>query len=1000
MKLRRIIVVVSFWLSPAAVSAQALSGIAGTVRDTSGGVMPGVTVEAASAALIERVRSAQTDSQGVYRIVDLRPGTYSVTFTLPGFQTVVRTGVELPAAFTATVNAVLAVGGLEETITVSGGAPLVDARGVLHQQTVSRVTLDALPSTRRLADYATLLPGAVTSAQDVGGLMGERGAAFSVNGGRSGDITTQQDGMTLTILNSTTFSWNPHNTEQVSLQTGGISAESLAPGVQVSIVPKDGGNRFGGSVTGAYSNPSLQSGNLTEELQARGLTATPSLRKLYDVGASLGGPFKQNRLWFFSAYRNWAASRYVPGNFWNKLQDSPVGTDPVWRVVFYEPDANRPAYTNDFYEDRSLRLTWQISAKDKFAVSYGSQDNCNCPFDDLAAGGNLPAPEATGLHYYQPNWLTSASWSRPATNRLLFEAGFGVNRAAVNAKRQPGVSDFHIAITELSTNTRYGARAAGIGAPGNYSTNLNTLQMSQRFSVSYITGSHAFKAGVNVLEFLQGHKNYTAFNQINGARAYSFRNRQPVSITLYSTPFGFTHRTLTTGLYAQDQWTVRRLTLNMGVRYDAFNGWTNEQQFPAGLFVPARVLPPVKNSPDWKNINPRVGAAYDLFGTGRTALKGYLGRYVIGTSGNSNVTLNNPATNQAVSATRTWNDANGNYVPDCVLDGSVPGANGECGGLSDLSFGQVRSAGSTRFADEVLGGGLNGSQPYNWQGSLSVQHELRPGTAVDVAYFRTWYGNFRVTDNLAVTPAHYDPYCITVPSDSRLPGSGEQACGFYDIAPTMFGRVDNLVTFASAFGRQTEVYNGVVASVRMRFSQGGVISGGLSIGRTVTDNCFVVDSPQQAHPDLCHVSPPWSDGTQVKFLAVYPLPWDLQASAIYQNISGAQITAPYAVPNAQVAPSLGRNLGACRGAAICNATVTVPLIAPRTRYDDRVQQLDLRLTRSFSASRAKIHANLDLYNALNMSPVLSMVTAYGPRWLDAVQILPGRLLKFGFRVDF
>ncbi|MGH7461729.1 MAG: hypothetical protein ACREMA_11985, partial [Longimicrobiales bacterium] len=582
---------------------------------------------------------------------------------------------------------------------------------------------------------------------------------------------------------------------------------------------------------------------------------------------------------------------------------------------------------------------------------------------------------------YQPNSLVSSSWSRPATNRLLVEAGFGLNRAAVNSKRQPGVGPFDIAITELSNNLRYGSRAGGIIAPGNYSTNLNTLQLSQRFSLSYITGSHAFKAGINLLEFLQGHKNTNAFNQIHGARAYSFRNRIPTSITLYSTPFGFTHRTLATGLYAQDQWTLRQLTLNLGVRYDAFNGWANEQHFPAGLFVPARDLPAVEDSPDWKNINPRVGAAYDLFGNGRTAVKASLGRFVIGTSGNGNVTLNNPALNQAISATRTWTDSNLNYVPDCVLDASVPGANGECGALSDLTFGQVRTTGNTRFSDVSLGGGLNESQGYNWQASVSFQHELRQGMALNVGYFRTWYGNFRFTDNLAVSAADYSPFCVTAPIDTRLSGSGQQVCDLYDLSPAKFGLVDNLVDMAKNYGTQTEVFNGIDVTLNTRFAQGGVVSGGLSVGQTVTDNCFVVDSPQQARPGFCHVAPPWSAGTQVKFLVVYPLPWNLQTSATYQNIPGIPITATYPAPNAQIASSLGRNIGSCRGAATCTSNLNTELVAPQTRYEDRLQQVDLRFTRRFQIAQTAVLGNFDIYNMLNASAILSQNAGYGSQWL-------------------
>ena len=375
--------------------------------------------------------------------------------------------------------------------------------------------------------------------------------------------------------------------------------------------------------------------------------------------------------------------------------------------------------------------------------------------------------------------------------------------------------------------------------------------------------------------------------------------------------------------------------------------------------------------------------------------------------------LNNPITNQSNSATRTSTDANGNYVPDCVLGPGIPGANGECGALSDLAFGQVRAEGTTRYADEVLGSGLNGGQGYNWQGSVAVQHELRPGIGVNVAYFRTWYGNLTVTDNRALTSADYDPYCITAPADPRLPGGGGyQVCGMYDIKPTRFGLVDNLITHTTTYGNRSEAFNGIDVTLNARFAQGGVVSGGLSVGRTMIDTCVLNSEPQVIDPGItgfatfprtpeyCHISPPWSAGTQVKFLVVYPLPWNLQTSATYQNLPGIPISASHVATNAQILPSLGRNLGACRGAATCNATTTIELMPPSTQFEDRIQQVDLRFSRRFDTGPLQVSANFDLYNAFNASSVLSSVTRLGPQYLNAVNILAGRLFKFGFQLDF
>jgi len=335
-------------------------------------------------------------------------------------------------------------------------------------------------------------------------------------------------------------------------------------------------------------------------------------------------------------------------------------------------------------------------------------------------------------------------------------------------------------------------------------------------------------------------------------------------------------------------------------------------------------------------------------------------------------------------------------VPDCDLRNPSP--NGECGAWSDRTFGQVRGS-NTRYAKDALEG-FN-QQGYNWQGSVALQHELMPRVALNIGYFRTWYGGFQVTDNQAVTPADYDPFCITAPVDPRLPNSGRQVCGLFDLRPEAFGRVDNLVTQASHYGKQSEVFNGVDVTLSARFGEGGQIQGGLSTGRTATDNCFVVDSPQQVRPDFCHISRPWSAATQLKLLAVYPLPWALQASAIYQNIPGIPMAASYVATNREIAQSLGRNLGACRGAAICNASAApFDLIPPQTLFEGRLQQLDLRFSRIFRMAQFRLQGNLDIYNVLNANDILNMQGRYGPRWLDAVQILGGRLVKFGAQIDF
>ena len=214
-----------------------------------------------------------------------------------------------------------------------------------------------------------------------------------------------------------------------------------------------------------------------------------------------------------------------------------------------------------------------------------------------------------------------------------------------------------------------------------------------------------------------------------------------------------------------------------------------------------------------------------------------------------------------------------------------------------------------------------------------------------------------------------------MPTDSRLPNSGKQLCGLYDLKPALFGRSDLLARPDSDFGDLTKVYNGFEVTMNARFGQGGSFTGGVSMGRTVEDNCVVVDSPQDAREGFCKVSPPWSAGTGVGITFVYPLPFDIRTSAIYQNSPGIPITAQLVVPNAAIVPSLGRNLSACPPTGACNANVTVDVIEPRSMFEQRLQQLDLRLSRTFQLGGSRrLRGNFDVYNVLNASNVLNMNT--------------------------
>jgi hypothetical protein len=472
------------------------------------------------------------------------------------------------------------------------------------------------------------------------------------------------------------------------------------------------------------------------------------------------------------------------------------------------------------------------------------------------------------------------------------------------------------------------------------------------------------------------------------AVSYRFNNLVPNQVTLSGAPWTQKDRFNDLGLFVQDRWTVNKLTLNAGLRFDYFYGWVPAQDVAASRFLPARSFQRLEGVPSWKDLNPRVGASYDVAGNGRTALKVAIGRYVKKV-GPSITGANNPIESSVNSSSRAWNDANGNYIPDCELTNFA--RNGECEAIDNRNFGLINPL-ANRWADDVLRGFA--VREFNWDLSTEVQQQLNTYLSFTAGYYRNWHGNILATDNLSVTSADFDAYSITAPVDSRLPGGGGyEVAGLYDIKPEKFGQVSNLVTQASNFGNPKRINDFVNFSVNARFRSGATLGGGIDTGRTVSDNCYVIDSPQQLLN--CRVVTPPKGQTQFKMFGVYPLPAQFTLSFAYQNLAGTDVLANYAATTAQILPSLGRNLaGGAR-------TATVPLLVPMTRFDDRVPRLDLRATKKVQVTdRAGLQLNLDVYNALNAGAVRTVNTTYGSAWLNALQILDARIFQVSASLTF
>src|SRR5688572_1039157 len=604
---------------PSAAGAQVLGTVAGNVKDGSGAVLPGVTVEAASPALIEKVRSAVTDGNGQYQIVNLPPGIYSVTFTLPGFATVKRDALDVSVNFTSTVDAEMKVGSVEETITVTGESPIVDIQSAALTRSVTSETFKELPSGGSWIQMAALVPAIRASNTDVGGVLGDQtGAEVSAHGARNGDGVSMIDGMRIGNMylssNLTNMSLSPLLFDQVDIQLSGQSGETGTNGVIMNAIPKAGGNRFSGSALANGSGPSLQGSNVTADLNARGLTgASSTLKTLYDINGAVGGPIKQDKVWFY------ATSRYFTNEYYLASRFYPVNASSFVR----QNDTSKQAYGGTYTYDNNGRVTWAINEKQKFSGWYAFQYKVD-PHWVINATISPEAARITTWH----TQLSTFKWTYTATNKLLFEAGVAPGQSPDTILAPPD-RIAGISITEQGSpvGSSVGARPVTYRAPTGFDFYDDLPSQTFTGSMSYVTGSHNFKIGS---ELQRGWFRRGDNNDSTGGIWYRTRDYVPNLVTIQAPNAGWQNNLdYNLGIYAQDRWTLDRLTLSGGLRVDLQKESTSDFTALPHKWLPNRntFFPGVEVT-NWKDINPRMSAAYDLFGTGKTALKASASRGV------------------------------------------------------------------------------------------------------------------------------------------------------------------------------------------------------------------------------------------------------------------------------------------------------------------------------------------------------------------------------------
>jgi len=1047
-------------LLPGTVFAQAV--LTGAVHDASGAVLPGVTVEAASPALIEKTRSATTDGSGQYRIIDLQPGTYAVTFTLPGFTTVRRANIELSGTQTVTIPIEMRVGGIAETITVTGETPLVDVQNAKREVVMNKDTIQALPVARAVGALLNATPGLTVDTN--GPALSPTMTFFNAHSstanstGVAGEGRMTVNGMTIAAARSggvSSYVYDTPNSEEIAVTVGGGLGESDIGGPVMNLVPKSGGNTFRGTAFFNEAGNWSRGHNLTDDLRVIGLTQTPGIIQAYDASASFGGPIKKDRLWFYASYRNLDTQTAMEGITAN----ANAGDASRWDWIGSPVNAR-------LVQDRQIfigRLTGQVGRN---RLSFNSEYQHRCEGTPLKVdtqgchkrgdawiglGNNaLPfqSPEATSTaargYFDAPFYVNQPFWTMPATNKLLLEAGYTAFRYNPIFGFPPpdGITNL-IAVTEQSNaiNPATGQRYApqpnyAYRAVESWGWAVGKTD-GWRVSASYVTGAHSMKVGY------QGNRLDQLDQTIANDTQMGYRLNQgiPNAVSYYLPDFGRRTITKLQGFFIQDSWTRSRLTLQGALRYDHASSYAPVEQngtTRTSFLNPTAIT--IQKTPGvdaYNDLTPRVAAAYDLFGNGKTALKFNWGRYLAYAANDPPYTSTNPGFTVVRSVTnRGWTDSNRNLAVDCDLlnpatqDRSASGGDICAAAVGNqANFGKVGAA--TIVNPDVLHGW--GKRPGDYQWAATVQHEIIPRVTAEVSYTRRNFFGFFVTDDLNrnVNTA-YEAYTLAAPQDPRLPNGGGYPITVY--VPTAAANAipsRTYLTWETDYGpERTSYWHGVDFTLNARLREGLTTSIGTSTGRAVLDDCATATKYNQVNaqtnvaagpdPRGCHSVDPFQ--TQVRGLAIYIIPKiDVLVSATVRSQPPVQLGAPPAgatiagggnsaqwiVPNSVVAAALGHlPVGAT---ATGTTTIQIADNVSRVYADNRRTQIDMRFAKVLRFARTRSDIGIDLNNLLNTNYATGYNTTYaysvgnalqGGTWGNPTSIYTPRFMRINYTINF
>jgi hypothetical protein len=996
----------------------AQSALTGSIKDESGAVLPGASIEAKSEALIEGSRSAVSDERGAYRIIDLRPGTYAMSFSLPGFKTVKRE-VELPSNFTATIDAQLTVGTVEETVTVSAESPVVDLETNFKAQVLPREVLDSVPTAHTIQSVGQLVVGIQMNLPDVAGSQAMQQTYFTVHGAGTAQTAVLMDGMIINGLQGDggiQSYLNDAGNQEMVYQTGGGTADSPAGGLKLNMVPKEGGNSLHGSFFIGYESSGLQSSNLSSDLAAKGVKAVDRIGKYRDVDITLGGPIKKDKLWFFGSGRLFTVDKPILNVFW--LPPGYKQADCISGVVACEQ-----AVDDQKINSVLLRLTWQVSPRNKFSA-YMDRLFKTRSLGDLVAGDD---PGTAGIRWNSPIYVTNTiKWTSTLTNRLLVEGGYSSNLERYNNLYAPGIRKDYGSPEWFAGARRVDSILGTSNGASVYERGVYPDRYNAQGSMSYVRGGHNIKVG-----FQDSWGPFRRWAYANADLYQNYQNGQPNTVTLLPTPANWKEKlNANLGIYAQDAWTIKRLTVTVGLRWEYVSEKIVGQPAQSGRFANIPAFNDI-NLPIWRSFSPRTAVVYDLFGNRKTAVRFGFNRF--GMSATTGLAeLYDPGNAVSVTSSPTWNDKN----KDDIAQGST-GCDFQNAPDCEINFAQVpKNFGTISLAkfDPKL------KRPHTLAYNLGVTHELLPGVSVTAEWFHSELKNILERNNVLRPGTLTGPSTVDNPNYRAVPVfspiDGKKI--------TMYDPVSSAVQQAVAYvdtndPKMTQVYNGFEFNFNAKLPRGGRLFGGSSTDRAIANVCSAATTNPNilVNCDQSKSNIPWR--TQFKLIGTYPLPWwGIQFSGALQALPGyvlynnalpvlqqGSVASPNATlnnPNSagtvfQVTPSTRYTVcpgdSASQGCVVGNLVIpqmiqpqlNVPLIAPGTELTPRLNQVDFSLSKRINFERFRFEPKLDLFNAFNSSDyyaVRSMVysTVPGAAYKQPSSILQGRILRLAAVVNW